>query len=260
MNYFLYSVVFIFGLIFGSFANVVIWRFPRGLSVVRPGSYCPKCEKNIPLYHNVPILSYIILRGKCASCGESISTRYPIIELLTALVTLSWFMKFNLSFTAFLFAVSGLLIIIASGIDIDYKILPPQFTYSLIVIGIIFSPFNSFLEGGFLGGGILTSLGGAAVGALLIYIVRFAGTKVFKKEAMGLGDMKLTAGLGALTGPAGVLWTLFIGSLLGSIAGIGIKTAGRAEKLQEIPFGPYLGAGMVIYVNFSGWLKSFFLI
>jgi leader peptidase (prepilin peptidase)/N-methyltransferase len=253
-------VVFIFGLIFGSFANVVIWRLPLGLSVVRPGSYCPKCKKSIPLYHNIPLLSYIILRGKCASCKERISVRYPVVELLTALVTLSWFIKFGLSVTAFLFAVSGLLIIIASGIDIDYKILPPQFTYSLIVIGLACSPFNSFLEGGLLGGGILTSLGGAGCGALLIYIVRFAGTKIFKKEAMGLGDMKLMAGLGALTGPAGVLWTLFIGSLAGSIVGIGMKIAGRAEKLQEIPFGPYLGAGMVIYVNFSHLVKSFFLI
>ncbi len=275
----IYIIIFIFGLIFGSFANVVIWRFPRDISIVLPGSFCVECGDRIPWYLNIPVLSYIFLRGKCSNCKEPISIRYPTVELITATVTLSWFIKFGLTFTAVLFFAAGLLIIIAAGIDWDYKILPPRFTYGLIALGLVGSPFNSFLKDGViklvfgvfintrplagflsgLPGPMLESLAGALTGAVLIFIVRFLGTKIFKKEAMGLGDLKLMAGIGALIGPVGVFWALFIGSILGSIAGVGLRISGRVGKLHRIPFGPYLSLGMVIFVNFSGWLNGFLI-
>jgi leader peptidase (prepilin peptidase)/N-methyltransferase len=164
MIYIYISMVFIFGLLFGSFANVVILRFPKGISIVKPRSFCPHCMAAIPWYLNIPVLSYIFLGGKCINCKSPISFRYPLVELLTAVITLSWFLKFGMTITALIYFFCGLLLIIASGIDYDYKVLPPQFTYSLILIGLAASPFNEFLTGS-----IFESLAGAVAGAALIY-------------------------------------------------------------------------------------------
>ncbi len=249
---------FVFGLLLGSFANVCIWRIPRDISIVRPGSFCTSCMRPVPWYLNLPVLSYFILKGKCAFCGSGFSFRYPLIELLTALVTLSWFVRFGPSLTAGIFTLFGLALVIISVIDIDYQIIAPQVSYPLMGAGIIFAPLNGFLPSqGY--AGIFHSAAGLIIGGFVIWLIRYAGTKALGKEAMGMGDVKLMMGIGAFIGPGGLFWTIFIGSLLGSIAGISMRIAGKIEKFEHIPFGPYLAAGAVIYINISNLLAALWL-
>lgn len=246
---------FIFGLVLGSFANVCIWRLPRDKSIIKPPSCCPNCMKNIPWYYNIPVLSYIILGGKCANCGVSIAVRYPIVELLTAILTGWWFFKFGITGTAFIFTVLGLFLIIVSWIDLEFQIIPTQLTYPLIIIGLIASPFNYLISYS-----IINSLIGLAGGGGAVLIVRWLGGMIFKKEAMGLGDVKLMMAIGAFIGITGVFWTLFLGSALGSIIGIFLRVTGKKDKLDYIPFGPFLSTGAVIYISSYTFLNRFLVI
>ncbi|MGM0441309.1 MAG: prepilin peptidase [Elusimicrobiota bacterium] len=248
-----YTLIFITGLVLGSFANVCIYRLPREESIILPGSRCPQCKHKIPWYLNIPLVSYIILKGKCKYCRESISFRYPAVEFITAVLTTLWWVKFSPGFTAFLFSVFGVFLIVISGVDIDFKVIPPQCSYGLMITGLASAPFNSFLDAG-LGSSFL----GLAVAGILLMAVRKFGSYIFKKEALGLGDIKLLMGIGAFTGTGGVLGTLFIGSLLGSILGLIFRFAGKIKKLEYIPFGPYLAGGSVIYIFFREFFINLF--
>ncbi len=195
-----------------------------------------------------------MLRGSCAECSRGISLRYPLVELLTALITAGWFLRFESLETALIFTVFGLALVIISGVDIDYRVIPPQVSYPLMAFGIASSYFNEFISSG---PRLIYSVAGFLSGILAILILRFAGRAVFKKEAMGLGDLKLMAAVGSFTGPAGVFWTLFIGSFAGSLAGIGMQISGKIKKRDYIPFGPFLAAGAVLYVLFTDFFHSF---
>ncbi|MFW6134303.1 MAG: prepilin peptidase [Elusimicrobiota bacterium] len=249
-------IAFIFGLFFGSFANVCIWRLPRDKSIVKPRSFCPNCGKKIPWYYNIPVLSYIYLKGRCAYCREKISIRYPVVELAAGIITASWFIRFDLSITPFIFAVFGIILIIISGIDFEHQYIPPYFSYPLIILGIAAAYYNNFLGNQNYNKFIL-SLAGAGGGFLIIILIRFMGNIVFKKESMGMGDAKLMAGIGAFVGLGGVFWTIFIGSFLGAIVGLYMRYIGKLEKYEYIPFGPYLSLGSIIFIIFSEFFNSF---
>ncbi|MFH1415836.1 MAG: prepilin peptidase [Elusimicrobiota bacterium] len=253
-------MTFVLGLILGSFANVCILRIPKEASIITPGSHCPLCMKSLRWYHNIPLLSYIFLGGKCAYCRSPISIRYPLVELVTGLLTLSWFISFGFTSLSFILVPFGLLIIIMSGIDFEHYILPQELTYTLMAAGLLSSFFNPYMENLFsdkLIGRFFYSSVCLASGGGIIFIIRLLGTLAFKKEAMGIGDIKLMMGIGAYAGLKGIFWTIFIGSLLGSIAGLFMIIKGRKEKLGYIPFGPFLSGGAVIYMHLGRILDRF---
>ncbi len=244
-----YFIVIVFGLLIGSFLNVCIYRVPEGLSIVSPGSRCPACGTDIKFYDNIPVISYIFLMGKCRSCKAKVSARYPFIEFLNALLYAVVLNRFGMDspwiLFVYLFFVSTLIVIFF--IDLDHQIIPNSITYPGIPIAVILGSTilpDPFMRTELLG--LKASVIGFVAGGGFFYLVAVAGKMVFKKDAMGGGDIKMMAMVGGLLGWKGVILTTFGGSLLGSIIGvILIKLKGR-EWGSKIPFGPYLALGALI--------------
>ena len=226
----------IFGLMIGSFLNVCIARLPAGESVMSPGSRCPSCRTPIRWYDNIPVVSYLVLGGKCRSCKAHISMRYPIVEIVTALafalqaVVIGdqwWLLGVRLVFTAIL--------IVLFGTDLDTQRLPNPLTYGGLVIGLVASVW--------LPPGIVDSVIGAALGAGLLLAVRWLWRVWRGVDAMGLGDVKMLAMIGAFLGWRQVWVVLFLGSVSGAVVGIAL-TAGRGRSMQmKLPFGTFLSLG-----------------
>ncbi|HOX22757.1 MAG TPA: prepilin peptidase [Elusimicrobiales bacterium] len=237
-----------FGLIVGSFLNVCIYRLPREKSIVWPGSACPSCGHAIRWYDNVPVFSYLFLLGKCRDCSSKISFRYPLVELLTGVLTLLFTLRYwqtPLWLVCCLVAVYALIVI--TFIDIDFMIIPDQLSLGLAVLGLLSSPVNPLFEGAWTVR-VAVSLLGAAVGFGIIWILASVGELMFKKEAIGGGDLKLMTAAGAIAGWQGVVVTLMIGSLLGSIYGGAMLLSKKLERKQPIPFGPFLCAALLLYL------------
>jgi len=232
------SAIFVFGLLFGSFLNVCIYRLPLGLSVVRPGSACPRCERAIRLYDNIPVVSWIVLGGRCRSCKESISPRYLVVELLTAAMFLACYAQFGLTLLALKYIVFGFLLLGLIFTDAETKLLPDRMTLPGLLLGLLFSlfvPVND-LAARMLPGLIslpvsssvswhLLSLAdavlGAVVGASFIYGAGKIYLGVRGAEGMGFGDVKLMAMIGAFLGLKLTVFVLFSASVAGSIFGVG---------------------------------------
>ena len=245
----------VLGLLVGSFLNVCIFRLPRNcMSVVRPRSRCPKCRRLIAWYDNLPVLSWIALGGKCRSCKLPISPRYAAVELLTGLLFAfaAWRLRALPAFEgASLFALHGLFIgalIASTFIDLEFRILPDEITLPGIAAGLAFSvavpavhgpppfwPAHPHLASA------VASLLGALVGGGAIYAVGVLGKLVFRKEAMGFGDVKFMAMVGAVLGWRGVLLTFVLACFLGSVFGVGKFLAVR--RMGYVPFGPFLSGG-----------------
>lgn len=242
-------IIFIFGLVVGSFVNVCIYRIPRKISIIKPASFCPFCEKPIKLWHNIPVLSFLILKGKCAYCDSKISPRYPVVELLNAIVYFLAYLKFGLtlSLIPILIFISALIVI--SFIDLDFQIIPDMISIPLICLGFIISILPHNLNG--VVSNLKESLIGTLVGAGTLLIV-----SMLSRGGMGGGDVKLNAAVGAFLGWKQTLLTVFIGSLLGSIIGIIIlkKTGNR-----KIPFGPFLSIGALICLFFGEKILKWYL-
>ena len=238
-------IVVVLGLIFGSFANVCIYRMPRDLSVVKPRSACPNCKKLIEWYDNVPVLSYILLGGKCRNCKNKISIRYPIIELSCAvLFAFVYFCVGNeYILPAFLFLAFCLLV--STAIDFEFQIIPDEFSFSLMIVGLLTSCFNVFLADT-IPHRILESFLGFVAGGGSLLLVAILGKLIFKKDAMGGGDIKLMAGVGAFIGWERVLFAIFIACFVGSVVGITLILFKKIKKQQPIPFGPYLALGSIL--------------
>ncbi len=234
--------VFIFGACIGSFLNVVIFRLPAGQSIVSPGSHCPECDKAIPFYLNIPVLSYIVLGGKCRFCRTPISIRYPAVETLTGLISLLIFFKFGLTPATGFWIVFASVLIAVSFIDLDHQIIPDVISLPGIPVfasSIFFVPDMTLVK----------SVSGILAGGGILYAVAFAYYFFKKVEGMGGGDIKLLAMIGAATGVKGVLFTLFTGSLMGTIGGVLALVLSRTPSPQaRIPFGPFLSGGALIYV------------
>lgn len=244
-----YFIIIIFGLLIGSFLNVCIYRVPEGLSIVSPSSGCRTCGTAIKFYDNIPVISYILLKGRCRQCKAKVSARYPFIESLNALLYAVVLNRFGMDppwvLLVYLFFTSTLIVIFF--IDLDHQIIPNSITYPgmplAVLLGSTILP-DPFLRTELLG--FNSSIIGFLTGGGFFYLVAVAGKLVFKKEAMGGGDIKMMAMIGGLLGWKGVILTTFGGSLLGSIVGvILIKLKGR-EWGSKIPFGPYLALGALI--------------
>ncbi len=235
----LWAVVLYLGAAIGSFMNVVIHRVPLGESVVKPRSRCPSCRSEIAWYDNVPILSWLALRGKCRGCGASISGRYPFIEFITALIALVLFAR-NGPSAAFLvqFAFACALIVVAY-IDLDHQIIPDRISLPGIVIGLLLA-----VPGGM--PAITDAVLGALLGGGLLLTVAWVYERTTGQEGMGGGDVKLLAMIGTFLGWQGVLLTLLLGSLLGSAIGIVLMTSRGADRKLAIPFGPFLSLGALV--------------
>ena len=236
------------GLMIGSFLNVCTLRWPEDESAVFPGSHCPKCGEPIRWYDNVPVLGYVLLRGRCRACREPISLQYPLVELATGLVWTGMFSYAGLSFEALR---GTLLLTILFGIaltDARFYIIPDQFSLGGLVLGLGLA----FLPGGI---DALDALIGAIVGFGLLGSVAVVGKWMLKKDAMGLGDIKMMAMVGAFLGWAGVLLTVFLGALLGAVifGPISYKT----KKL--VPFGIFLAAAAAISYGFGSEIIDWYL-
>ena len=266
MIFFWAIVSLIFGSVVGSFLNVCIHRLPREESIVFPGSHCPHCRKSLLWFENIPLLSYILLKGKCRYCRQAISFRYFIVESLTAVLFLSVFLKFGFGIELFIYLIFVSCLIIATFTDFSHRIIPDAITCPALILGLILSTVypntqrmfsvwnrNSFSHWE----GFLSSLIGIAAGGLFLYAlgifgekaVNLFGKKALKKEVagkggvMGGGDMKLLAMIGAFLGWQLVVLTIFLSAVSGSIVGIIVKLQ-KGESY--IPYGPYLALGAVI--------------
>jgi len=231
--------VFLVGLVLGSFLNVCIHRLPLGESVVHPRSRCPKCKKLILWYQNIPLFSWLALRGKCGNCGVRISIRYPFVELLSGAGMLALWMAYDSS-TAFLIAAPfALALLVLFFTDFDHQLLPDAVTLTGFGAGVALAWFNPFLgDPGW--GRVTAALTGAALGSGVLWGIGAVYSKLRGVEAMGMGDVKMMAMVGAFTGPSGVLFTIFAASLVGAVVGLMLIPL-RGRSLQHaLPFGCFL--------------------
>jgi leader peptidase (prepilin peptidase)/N-methyltransferase len=252
--------IFVFGAIVGSFLNVCIVRIPKGDSIVHPPSHCPGCKYPIRFYDNIPLVSYIVLLGRCRSCRERISPRYFFVELLMAALSVALYYQFgfSLAFLVSLIFVAALIVI--SFIDLDVRIVPDVISLPGIVAGLLFSvvaryvisdPFEiipsplSALIGVLVGGGFLLALAWA--------YEAFTGV-----EGMGGGDIKLLAMIGAFLGWTSIPFTLFFASLTGSVIGLGFMIGKGVGRRFGLPFAPFLCLGALLYLFFGSELMEFY--
>ena len=244
----------VFGLCLGSFLNVCILRLPLEQSLVRPPSTCPSCNQRIAWYDNIPVVSWLLLRGKCRRCGNPISLQYPLIELFVGALWVLSYLKYGLSIHAFAGALfcSALLGILVT--DARHKIIPDEFSLGGLVLALLLSALGG-KESHF------QALLGAEVGFGLLWVVGWLGELALKQEAMGGGDIKMLAMVGAFVGWKGVVLTIFLGALLGTVIFGPIALVRRQARL-ELPFGVFLAiaAGLAFFFIdtflrwFSAWL------
>lgn len=240
---------FVFGAIIGSFLNVCVLRLPRNESIVFPPSHCMACNTGIRWYDNIPVVSYFILGGKCRNCGARFSVRYALVEALTGALFALIAAKYGNAPLTYIYAVFTAALIVETFIDFDHQIIPDEITLPGIGIGFFLSiPFPQ-MHGHFLWPeAAFQSLIGILLGGGILYAMAVIAEWVLKKEAMGGGDIKLLAMIGAVLGWKGVVWTLFVSSLLGSAVGIYQRVR---NGQQLIPYGPYLAAAAVAYLFFG---------
>lgn len=235
---------FIGGLIVGSFANVCIYRLPIDMSLWSPASRCRQCKTLLTFRDNIPVLSFLFLNGRCRSCGVSIAWQYPAVELIMGCLFLFCAAYFSNPFQLLISQVLCFYALTISLIDYRHRIIPDELSLSLAVIALLISPFNPYLEGGWVG--VAESFASFLGGGLLLLFLAYLGEFMFKKEALGGGDVKLVAAFGALLGYPGVVFSLLIGSLTGGIVGMGLILIGEKKMGEAIPFGPFLCLGVLV--------------
>jgi leader peptidase (prepilin peptidase) / N-methyltransferase len=268
------AAAFVLGLLIGSFLNVCILRIPQGKSIVRPNSACPNCHAAIRPWDNIPVLSWLILRGRCRNCKTKISPMYPAVELITGLLFLLCYKIFGQSLDTVRWAAFSAVIVVLTATDIRERILPNAVNLVGFVIGLLFSLFLVPIDGASLwlsdhifdfppprpALSFADGLLGAAVGAGLLWIVGEGYFRLRGKEGMGLGDVKMMGMAGAFLGVKRTLLTVLLGSLLGSVVGIALVVAMRKGRDYELPFGAFLGAGALLVVYFGtpllNWYQS----
>ncbi len=287
-------IVIVFGLIIGSFLSVCVYRIPLGrykglvdldrpededpapeipktpqgeviTIAYPPRSFCPHCHKQLAWYHNIPVLSWLFLRGKCAFCSTSISVRYPTIELLSGISAALSFGQFGLTTTGIIIYAFCAALIVISFIDYDYYIIPNVISIPGTVLGIILGVVNTYFDVVFppLTSGIVESGLGVLFGGGFLLLISEIYMRVRKKVGLGVGDIKLLAMTGAFFGPEAAIYTIFVGSLLGSIFGVLIMLCRGRGVSHPIPFGPYLAVGIFLYIfvglDLMGFVHNFSL-
>ncbi len=246
-------LVFVLGLAIGSFLNVCIYRLPLKKSILFPSSFCPRCGNRIKFYDNVPLLSYILLRGKCRHCQQRISPIYPAVELLNGLLFLLLFSRYGPTWD---FAAKAILfssLVVIFFIDFKYQIIPDAITLPGIIVGLGFSILTGSPD-------FLQSLLGLLAGGGVLYLIAIIGDKVFKKESMGGGDIKLAAMLGTFLGWQKILLVFFLGSFLGALVGIiALFFSEEAREKRLIPFGPFLAVATLLAIFLGNQLFDLYL-
>ncbi len=248
-----YFATFIFGSIWGSFCNVCIYRLPYNESVIKGRSFCPSCKNQIKWYDNIPFLSFIFLRGKCRNCSNKISFQYFLVELLSGISFLAIFFLYGISITTLLLIILSIFFIIIFFIDLKHYIIPNELTFPLMVIGFIksFDPnLNQTIFPNY-----INSLLGGIFGYSIIWLIILFYKKVRNKEGMGLGDAKLMAVVGFWFGWISIPFTIFISSVVALILVIPSLLKKTKDMSAQIPFGPYIIIGCILYVSFSNQIK-----
>jgi len=242
---------FILGSMIGSFLNVIIVRWPKDESFVSPRSHCPKCKKPIPFYLNVPIFTWVILKGRAKCCGEPISALYPFVEFTTGLLFLFTFWMFGWSFYTLELCIFLTLSIPCVFIDLKHFLLPDILTFPGMFFALVGSYFSDMRS-------VSSALIGLIVGGGFFWLLSWAYEKLRHKEGMGFGDVKLMAWLGALGGFSSLSFIIFISSFLGAIIGIFVILFFKGNKDTALPFGPFLIFAGFLYYYFSTSLAPLF--
>ena len=248
-----YFATFIFGSIWGSFCNVCIYRLPNNESVIKGRSFCPSCKNQIKWYDNIPFLSFIFLRGKCRNCSNKISFQYFLVELLSGISFLAIFFLYGISITTLLLIILSIFFIIIFFIDLKHYIIPNELTFPLMVIGFIksFDPnLNQTIFPNY-----INSLLGGIFGYSIIWLIILFYKKVRNKEGMGLGDAKLMAVVGFWFGWISIPFTIFISSVVALVLVIPSLLKKTKDMSAQIPFGPYIIIGCILYVSFANQIK-----
>lgn len=245
---------FVLGLIIGSFLNVCIYRVPRSYSIVSPGSSCPECKAPIRWWDNIPLISYLILAGKCRKCGEKIPLRYPVVELLNGLLYAAIYLFFGQGWQMPLLFIFVSALIVITFIDLEFQIIPDVITLPGIVLGLAASPFmlaDPFAVKATLG--LLNSIIGAVAGGGVFYLI-----VILSRGGMGGGDVKMMAMVGAFTGWKGVFLTTLVGSLTGALVGIALMVFSGAGRKTKVPFGPFLAMGTLMTLFFGEMIFNWY--
>lgn len=238
------------GLCLGSFLNVVVYRLPRDLSVVKPRSRCGRCLHPVRPWDNIPVLSWILLGGKCRDCKAPISARYPMIELLGGVFALLAVFGFSRPIESFAAAWMLFALLAVFFIDLDCRIIPNEISLGGTLLGLAISPWTI---------GLWEALGAAATGSTVLYLLGWVYQKTRGRPGMGLGDVKLAAMLGAILGFPGLLLTVLLASFLGSIVGLGLMAARKGDSATALPFGSFLAPAGVVALLWGRWLWDWYL-
>ena len=263
----------LFGLLIGSFLNVCIVRIPRGMSISLPRSHCPNCKKQISWFENIPILSYAVLRGRCRYCREPISIRYPFVEALTCVISGLLVLKFGFGLEWAIFLAFSAALIVLAFIDMDHRILPDPITLNGIWLGILTSSYlaypNPLLARSLAWAGLpvsnprlvalIASLLGVLAGGGLLWLVGEAYWRLRGVEGMGFGDVKMMGMVGAFLGAPLALFTIMIGSMLGSVIGLILIRFGGKSRRYELPFGTFLGIAAILALLYGQPLINLYI-
>lgn len=246
------TFLIIYGLMIGSFLNVCIYRIPLGKSVLRPRSGCPHCDHKLFLWENIPLISYILLWGKCSSCSEKISVRYPLIELLTAMIFGITYLRFGFTPDFVVFSLFLSIVIAITFIDLDHQIIPN----GLLLIGVLPGIYPLIRDG-------LGNIGQYVIGAFSLgvgfYTIGFLGKIVFKKDSMGMGDVKYIALIGLILGWKEGLLAAALAFFSAAALFIFFMAIGKASFGEKIPFGPFLGFGSFISIIMGSQILDWYL-
>ena len=249
----LYIAFFILGSLWGSFSNVCIYRLPNNGNIAKGRSFCPNCKNKIRWFDNIPFFSYLFLKGKCRQCSKPISFQYFIVELLSAISFVLIFHIYGASITTLLLLILSIFFIIIFFIDLKHFIIPNVLTFPLMVIGFLksFDPnLNQTIFPNY-----INSLIGGLFGYSIIWLIIFFYKKVRKKEGMGLGDAKLMAVIGFWFGWISIPFTIFISSTVALVLVVPSLINQSRKMSSEIPFGPYIIIGCILYVTFANQIK-----
>ena len=243
----------VFGSVVGSFLNVCIFRIPTGKSIVFPRSHCTNCQYPIRLYDNIPIISYLILKGRCRNCNAEISPIYPAVEILTAILSLLLFLRYGFSLQYLLTFIFVCALIIITFIDLEHQIIPDVITLPGIPIFFLSAVFVMNIR-------YLDSLLGILIGGGCLYLIAAGYELLKKREGMGGGDIKLLAMVGAFFGWQSLWFILLAASLLGAIVGISVMISKGEDMKYAVPFGPFLSIAAVAYIFFGEYMTRLLLV
>jgi len=250
---------FLFGACVGSFLNVCIYRIPRDESVVTPRSHCPHCKRLIAWYDNIPLISFFVLRAKCRHCSMRISPRYVLVEALMAVIFFLIWQRFGMDLRTLAYWLMASGLVLGTFVDFEHMIIPDRVSLGGIVAGLLLSPLVPMLHNTTSRtDALIAGVFGAAIGAGALWSVGALGKFIFKKDAMGLGDVKLLGAIGAFCGWEGVLFTIIGSAFVGSLAGVSLIIFADKKWQSRIPYGPYLALAALVWVlGGSTWWNAY---